>query len=152
MRVLRDHDPVHLREPMSRGEFRRVLVKIVIAMVGFGAAVAVALLIALSAQHDASAQTKRIAEQTARIAMLVTAIQESRFQASRDNCDETNGRHDRAYLRLGSSPRPAYLTPKQFARQLMFSRGLIDALTPRHSDCATFARQRVATPTPQPKP
>jgi hypothetical protein len=152
MRALREHDPEHLRDPMSRGDFRKVLVKIVVSMIGFGIGVAVALLIALSAQSDVAAQTDRIADQTARIAALVAAIQQSRFQASRDNCDETNSRHDRTYLRLGSSPRPAYLTRKQFTRQLAFSRGLVDALAPRHADCAKFARRRVQTATPKPKP
>ena len=152
MRALRDHDPAHLQDPMSRREFRSVLVKIVVSMMGFGIGVAVALLIALSAQSDVSAQTDRIADQTARIGALLAAIQQSRFQATRDNCNETNSRHDRTYLRLGSSPRPAYLTPKQFTRQLAFSRGLVDALAPRHADCASFARRRVQPATVKPKP
>lgn len=143
MKVLRDHDPEHMRKPVTAGEFKRVLKEIVTAMVVFGALVIIGLGLTLRVQADNTRQTRQLQD-------LVVAIQQSRFEATRDNCAETNARHDQTYLRLGSAQRPAGMSLRQFAKQLAYTRAIVDALAPRHDDCAAFSRARTSTPIPIP--
>ena len=133
VKVLKDHDPEHLKGPVTVAEFKRVLKEIVTAMVVFGVLMTVALAISLSTQRDTARQASAIREQQ-------RAIQRSRFDSVRDNCIETNERNRDTRQKLGviSTQGPAN-------RDLDKRRGtiLINALVPVRPDCDAYAHARV---------
>ena len=135
VKLFRDHDPEHLAQPITRGEFKRIMREVIGAMGIFGVVITVALFIATSAQHATAKQAD--------------AIQTNRFQTIRDTCRDTNERNRETLLKLGQVALngPARGQTRREQQQSMEgARIVINAILPVRADCDAYARKRIALP------